>query len=154
MNACKKSDEIVKQFALGLQKLDLELIVFILHPELRFLYRIGYFGYGITTNIRYIGHLYKTFLSMKKGGISIKMEFCYIIKNDFRLLGIKILPPHDSRIIYPNVEQMNCEEKDHLPKAEMAMRFTTKNELICRIKCLEVYKYNNKDEGFIMPYSE
>jgi len=147
-------EAIVRQFALGLQKQDLELITDIIDPELRFLYRIGYNGHGITTDIRFIGHLYKTFHSMKKKGIGINMKFCYVIKSNVRYLAIMLLPPLDMSIVFPAFNQLSDLEKEYYSKQERIMMFTFRNDLICKIVCLNMQDFKSRIDGYILPYND
>src|ERR1035441_8548282 len=105
----RKSEEIVRQFAEGLRTLDLAKIVSVLAPEFKFCYRLLHIwsGHGITTDVRYIGHMYRTFTAMKAEGITeIKTGLCELEHQDARYLSIKLFPPHDRRILFPMDEQI------------------------------------------------
>lgn len=149
----KKSEAVVKQFAQGLQNLDLEFIAFLLHPEFKFVYRIDTCrGHGIRTDIRYIGHLYKTFLSMKKEGLSIKTEFCYITIDGVKYFSIILLPPHDRRIVFPMYEREGC--INHVQESKMIMIIKVRHEQIYKIECYTPPEFEHRVGGIISQYNE
>ncbi len=132
----KKAEEIVRQYALGLSTLDLEQIAFILHPEFKFVYRIkNGMGHGIRTDIRYIGHLFKTFLAMKREGLSIRTDFFYYDVDNSKVLCIKILPLHDRRIIFPMDNQLIQDVRNDIPTGDVFMLPRIKNGLLAKIEC-------------------
>jgi hypothetical protein len=141
------SEEVVKKYALGLQNLDLELIASILHPEFKFVYRIGNgMGHGIRTDIRYIGHMFKTFASMRNEGLTIKTEFCNISVEGVKYLGIRLLPPHDRRVVFPMYLQ------EPLQQSEMIMMLRVKNGQLCKIECYTPHEFDYMIGGEISPY--
>ena len=135
--ASKKSEEVVRQFAQGLSTLDLEMIAFLLRPEFKFIYQIAdYSGHGITTDIRFIGHLFKTFTRMKQQGItSIKTDFCDLEIDEAKYLGIRLLPPHEPQILFPMYEQKMKSMEHRLPKGEAILIPTIKDGLLHKMRC-------------------
>ena len=135
----QKSEDVVRQYALGLSTLNLELIADILHPEFKFVYRLSNnsagSGHGIRTDVRYIGHLYKTFLAMKKEGLSIKTDFFYTDIDGEKILCIKLLPPHDRRVIFPMDTQIREDARNYLPVGDVFMLPRVKHGLLCKIEC-------------------
>jgi hypothetical protein len=134
--------------------LDLEKIAFILHPEFKFVYWINYSGNGIRTDIRYIGHLYKTFVSMKKEGLSIKTEFCYLTVDNVKYMGIKLLPPQDMRIILPMYglyHTISPSFKELLEQTDELLLTKVKNGLLCKIESYAVPEFIRR-VGTISPY--
>jgi len=98
----KTVQDIIKHYALGLKLRDLKHIYTLLHPQFNFTYPLGKnMGHGIRTDIRYIGHMYKTLNAMKMEGCEIKTGFCNVEVGNVKNLCIKLHPPHDRRIIYP-----------------------------------------------------
>ena len=137
----KKSEEVVKQFAEGLSTLDLSKIAPILAPEFKFCYRLSHVlsGHGITTDVRYIGHLYRTFTAMKAEGITeIKTGFCELEFEGAKFLSIKLSPPHDRRILFPMEEQIiSClprQKKGFCTKLNATMDLTSSLS-IAGVKC-------------------
>jgi hypothetical protein len=154
------AEAIVRQYAQGLRELDLSLIADILHPEFKFVYRMGGSwakiiahpdrmveairrvgvdkGYGIRTDIRYVGHLYRTFLAMKKDGvISINTDFFHTDIDGEQILCIKLLPPHDRRMIYPMDEYLREELRRTPPTGEVCMLPRVMHGLLCKIECYD-----------------
>ena len=120
----EKSEQVVRQYAKALETMDLKPIAFMLHPEFKFVYRIAQGkGHGIRTDVRYIGHLYKTFEAMKEEGLSIKTDFFYSDIDKEKILCIKLLPPHDRRIIYPMDFQIaDWARNPRVPQGEVFLR--------------------------------
>ena len=140
----KKSEEIVRQFAEGLRTLDLSKIAFILAPEFKFTYRLAHIlsGHGITTDVRYIGHMYKTFLEMKSEGITeIKTGFCELEHDGAKFLSIKLFPPHDRRILFPMDEQIISRGQAPKPAGEAILFAKAKEGFLHKIEC-----YNGFDQ--------
>ncbi len=132
-----KAEEIVKQYALGLSTMNLDLIVPILYPEFKFVYRTGYnnMGHGITTDVRYIGILYKVFSEMRNEGLSIDSDFCYLEREGSKYLSVKLLPPHDRRIIFPMEYQIIESAINRVPEGEVYLLPRVKNGLLCKVEC-------------------
>jgi hypothetical protein len=134
----KKSEEIVRQYAEGLRTLDLSKIAFIFERDFRFCYRLGnvWKGHGITTDVRYIGHLYKTFAAMKMEGIhEIKTGFCELEYHEAKFLSVKLFPPHDRRILFPMDNQLFEEARAPMPLGEAVLLPQVKEGLLCKIEC-------------------
>jgi hypothetical protein len=134
----RKSEEIVRQFAEGLSALDLSKIAFILAPEFKFCYRLDRTssGHGITTDVRYIGHLYRTFTEMKNEGITeIKTGFCELEHQGAKYLSIKLFPPHDRRILFPMDTQLREEKKAPLPLGDAVLLPRGKEGLLHKVEC-------------------
>lgn len=132
----KEAEEVVKQYARGLEYLDLSLIAPILHEEFKFVYRlINGRGHGIRTDVRYIGHLFKTFEEMKSENLSIKTDFATVQINGENLLCIKLLPPHDRRIIFPMDYQIREDVRNSIPEREVFLIPRVKNKLLCKVEC-------------------
>jgi len=162
------SEVVVRQYAKGLSELNLDLIAPILHPEFKFVYRIANTGirivahpelldavtalndrgHGIRTDVRYIGHLYKTFLAMKNEGVtSIMIDYFYSDIDGEKILCIKLLPPHDRRIIYPMDDQLKESFRGNVPKGDVYMLPRVKHGQLCKIECydsLEAFKSHVK----------
>ncbi len=134
----KKSEEVVKQFAEGLSTLDLSKIAPILAPEFKFCYRLSHVlsGHGITTDVRYIGHLYRTFTAMKAEGITeIKTGFCELEYQDAKYLSIKLFPPHDRRILFPMDEHIISRGQAPIPLGEAILFAKAKEGFLHKIEC-------------------
>lgn len=127
--------EVVLKYALTLQTQNLEHIVSLLHPEFKFVYRLGCSGHGIRTNIRYIGHLYKTFVSMKKEGLSINPKICIATVEDLDYISILLEPPHDRRIIFPMDERIIPSARNYTPDEEVILYSRVKHGLLCKVEC-------------------
>ena len=140
----RKSEEIVRQFAEGLNTLDLSKIAFILAPEFKFCYRLSHVlsGHGITTDVRYIGHLYRTFTAMKAEGITeIKTGFCELEFEGAKFLSIKLSPPHDRRILFPMEEQIISRGQGPTPVGDAILFAKAKEGFLHKIEC-----YNGFDQ--------
>ena len=140
----KKSEEIVRQYAEGLRTLDLSKIAFILAPEFKFTYRLAYIlsGHGITTDVRYIGHMYRTFYEMKNEGVTeIKTGFCELEHEGAKFLSIKLFPPHDRRILFPMDEQVFSRGMAPSPESEAILFAKAKEGFLHKIEC-----YNGFDQ--------
>src|ERR1035437_740743 len=132
----KTSEEIVMQYSLALNIMDLQPIVPLLDKDFKFVYRVNHdMGHGIKTDVRYIGHLYKTFLEMKNEGLSIKTELCYLENEGAIYLSIKLLPPHDRRIIFPMDYQIHQTVRSFIPATEVYFLPRIKNGLLCKVEC-------------------
>jgi len=150
------AEAVVRQYARGLSKLNLDLIVPILHPQFRFVYRIAMHevviiaptermfdlqeahgrGYGVKSNIRYIGHLYLTFFEMRKKGItSISTDFFYFEIDGEQILCIRLLPPHDRRIVFPMDTDIREEMRAELPAGEAFLLPRVKHGMLCKVEC-------------------
>jgi hypothetical protein len=92
-------------------------------------------GHGIRTDVRYIGHLYKTFLAMKKEGHTIKTDFFYPKIDGTYMIGIKLLPPHYRGIIFPMDYQAREELRSVLPTGDVFLLPRVKHGLLCKIEC-------------------
>jgi hypothetical protein len=140
----KKSEEIVRQYAEGLRTLDLSKIAFILAPEFKFTYRLAYIlsGHGLTTDVRYIGHMYRTFYEMKNEGVTeIKTGFCELEHEGAKFLSIKLFPPHDRRILFPMDEQVFSRGMAPSPEGEAILFAKAKEGFLHKIEC-----YNGFDQ--------
>jgi hypothetical protein len=140
----KKSEEIVRQYAEGLRTLDLSKIAFILAPEFKFTYRLAYIlsGHGLTTDVRYIGHMYRTFYEMKNEGVTeIKTGFCELEHEGAKFLSIKLFPPHDRRILFPMDEQVFSRGMAPSPEGEAILFGKAKEGFLHKIEC-----YNGFDQ--------
>ena len=134
----RKSEEVVRQFADGLRTLDLAKIAPILAPEFKFCYRLYHIwsGHGITTDVRYIGHMYRTFTAMKAEGITeIKTGFCELEYQDAKYLSIKLFPPHDRRILFPMDEQIISRGQAPIPLGEAILFAKAKEGFLHKIEC-------------------
>ena len=134
----KKSEEIVRQYAEGLRTLDLSKIAFLLAPEFKFTYRLAYIlnGHGITTDARYVGHMYKTFIEMKNEGITeIKTGFCELEHEGAKFLSIKLFPPHDRRILFPMDYQAFSWGLAPIPLGEAILFAKAKEGFLHKIEC-------------------
>ena len=139
----KKSEEIVRQYAEGLGTLDLSKIAFTLAPDFKFCYRLDHVwsGHGITTDIRYTGHLYKTFTAMKLEGVSeIKTGFCELEYHGVNFLSIKLFPPHDRRILFPMDYQIFEQARALMPLGEAVLLPQIKEGLLCKVECFNGVK--------------
>lgn len=130
----KISEECVRQYAKGLNTFDLDLIVPILHPAFKFTYDTWVIGHGITTDVRYIGHLYKTFLAMKKEGCIIKTDFFHATIEGEKMLGITIQPPHVREFIYPMDYELTEDARCRLPVGDVYLLPRVRNGMICKIQ--------------------
>ena len=142
----RKSEEIVRQFAEGLSTLDLSKIAFILAPEFKFTYRLSHIlsGHGITTDVRYIGHMYRTFLEMKNEGVTeIKTGFCELEHEGAKFLSIKLSPPHDRRILFPMDDQIISRGQGQTPVGDAILFAKAKEGFLHKIEC-----YNGFDQFF------
>ena len=140
----RKSEEIVRQFAEGLRTLDLSKIAPILAPEFKFCYRLSHIlsGHGITTDVRYIGRLYRTFSPMKAESITeIKTGLCELEYQDAKHLSIKLFPPHDRRILFPMDEQIISMGQAPTPAGEAILFAKAKEGFLHKIEC-----YNGFDQ--------
>ena len=134
----RKSEEIVRQFAEGLNTLDLSIIAFILAPEFKFCYRLAHTwsGHGIITDVRYIGHLYRTFAEMKNEGITeIKTGFCELEHEGAKFLSIKLFPPHDRRILFPMDGQIISRGQGQTPVGDAILFAKAKEGFLHKIEC-------------------
>ena len=139
----KKSEEIVRQYADGLSTLDLDKIVPILAPEFKFCYRLGniWSGHGITTDVRYIGHLYRTFTEMKAEGVTaVKTGFCELEYHEARFLSIKLSPPHDRKILFPMDFQIFNRSRAITPVGEAILLPWVKEGFLHKIECFNGFK--------------
>ena len=145
-----KSEEVVRQYALALNTLDLKPIVHLLHPEFKFVYRmLNGSGHGIRTDVRYIGHLYKTFEAMKADGITeIKTDFFYSDIDGEKILCIKLLPPHSREIIFPMDFQLIDEVKNKIPLTDVCLLPRVIKGLLCKVECYQsMQAFNSYVEG-------
>ncbi len=131
----KEAEKIIRQYGQGLSTLDLELIAPILHPEFKFIYQYLRGGHGIRTDVRYIGHLFKTFVALKKEGKSIKVEYCTVVVENVKYLSILIPPLADRRIIYPMEEQLIESVRGFLPKGKALLFCKVQNGLLIKVEC-------------------
>jgi hypothetical protein len=138
------AERVVKQYAYGLSTLDLDLIVSILDAEFKYVYRTGGRGHGISTDVKYIGHLYKTFAMMRMKYLTIHNDLCYLKYKGVNFLSIKLLPPHERSIIHPMEYQINEKERGGLPEQPVYLLPRVKSDLLCKIECYtapELYQY-------------
>ena len=153
----KKSEEIVRQYAEGLRTMDLSKIAFILAPDFKFTYRLGniWSGHGITTDVRYIGHLYKTFTSMKNEGVTeIKIGFCELEHKRAKHLSIKLYPPHDKRILFPMDFQLIEQARGRLPLGEAILLPLAKEGLLHKVECFnEISQFIEYHKGKVLSES-
>jgi hypothetical protein len=136
--------KVAKQYALGLSTMNLDLIVPVLDTEFKYVYKIGYRGHGISTDVRYIGHLYKVFSFMKNTGLSIKTDYCCLEYKGVKFLSIKLLPPHFKSFVHPMEYQLNENLRAILPEQAVYLLPRVKNGLLCKIECYtasELYYY-------------
>src|ERR1017187_3342973 len=139
----KKSEEVVRQYAEGVSTLDLSKIATILAPEFKFSYRLDHIwsGHGITTDVRYIGHLYKTFTAMKSEGVTeIKTGFCELEYQGVKFLSIKLFPPHDRRILFPGDFVCVEQSRARLPMGEAILFPRVKEGLLHKVECFGEFR--------------
>jgi hypothetical protein len=164
------AEKIVRQYAKGLSTFDLDLIAPILHAGFKFVYRIGGngvriiahpsrlreamsrnrdMGYGIKTDIRYIGHLYKVFLELKKQGVSkINTDFFYSEIDNEQILCIKLIPPHYRGIVYPMDYQLREDVRRNLPVGDAFILPRIKHGMLCKIECYDSMEaFNDHVDG-------
>ena len=152
----KTSEEIVVQYALALSTMDLQPIIPFIDKDFKFVYRVKHdMGHGIKTDVRYIGHIYKTFLEMKREGLSIKTELCYLENEGAIYLSIKLQPPHDRRIIFPMDFRVHQTVRNFIPDTEVYFLPRIKKGLLCKVECYasiyELKRFNIKVGKIMYP---
>ena len=72
---------------------------------------------------------------MKKEGLSIKTELFNLEIDGVEYLSIKLMPPHDRRIIFPMDYQLIEKARATLPLGEVFLLPRVKNGLLCKVEC-------------------
>jgi hypothetical protein len=116
----EQEENLVQQYANALSSLNIGIITLWIHPRFKYIYHINNgMRNGLTSDLRYIGHMFKTFFEMKPFQQKINVAHCYIERDGILTFSIKLLPPHDRRIIFPLDDQLTENARNPLPDGEV-----------------------------------
>ena len=131
-----ESRKVVEAYIEALNRLDVEPIAFLIHPQFWYKYPSGFTAYGIRSELRYLGNLYQTFSLMKAEGKKISAELVMMREESIAYPCVKINPPHDRRIIFPCEERLIKSMWIETPENPLYLRMRIKDGKIFRIRGL------------------
>ncbi|MEY2828234.1 MAG: hypothetical protein RIQ33_92 [Bacteroidota bacterium] len=141
-----------QQYAKALNTLDVEPIAFLLQDDFKFIFPLSKGTKdGITTDIRYVGYLYKTFSEMRKEGVFVKAEVRHFMYEATVVPCIVLLPPQDVRLIYTK-RDFNESYSDiyhrryskHVYENEVLFALHMHNKLLRKVEVFHLYKTDKK----------
>jgi hypothetical protein len=143
---------IAQQYAKALNTLDVEPIAFLLDKNFKFIFPVASDRRsGITTDIRYIGQLYKSFAELKKEGIAVKAEVRHFMYEDRVVPCVVLLPPQEVKIIYPityysDLNHHSFYHKSHknVFENEVLLTLHIGNKLLWKVEALHLLKNDKK----------
>ena len=130
------ADHIASQYAKAFNTMDVSHIAPLLHRNFKFLYPTKVSRGGITTNIRYPGQLYLTFMRMKEAGHTISAATCHMLVGGVPMAGLILQPPHNRDLIFPSMDETFIEEVQlALPETEVYIFIRIKQGLLFKAEC-------------------
>ena len=134
------SEEIVRRYAIALNTLTIEPLVFSLHPIFKYIFPLGGvtgINGGLSNELRCLGYWAKTFKSMKLAGEVIRAELCSVNFEGVKFQSIILHPLHDKRILFP-LENRYADRVQHkyLPAGEVLLHCKVKQDLLFRVVCI------------------
>jgi len=90
-------ETLVRNYVEALNTLSIEPIVESIHPDFKYML---YGSFGIASELRYLGFLYKAFHQIKEEGKSINAELLWLENGLYKYPAVKINQPTDTRILY------------------------------------------------------
>ena len=136
----KVREKLIRAYAEGLNTLSIEPLMDIFHPE----FMVEY----LRTDLRYIGHLAKTFVIMKLEGKTLNAEFDWMKTGTYRFPIVRLHPPIEDIFFYKK-EGSNRHKKTLPPITDHDVI------LFCRVKDSKIFRVfygtdNSENEDIIM----
>ncbi len=125
-------EQLVRNYVEALNTLSIDPIIDSVHPDFKYMLH-GSFGIG--TELRYLGFLYKCFHQMKKEGKTIKAELVWVEDGTYTFPAVKLHSPTDIRFIYQESWYNFYDWKFKNIEDEMILYVRMKENKIFRIIC-------------------
>ena len=130
----KVREELIRAYAEGLNDLSIEPLMDIFHPE----FQVNY----LRTDLRYIGHLAKVIVCLKRERKTLQATFEWMQKGTYRFPIVRLHAPIDDRLFYRN--ETDYYANKNLPPIEADHDVI----LYCRIKDSKIFRvfYGDTDD--------